>query len=209
MDLPARQPWLARSDPHDRPMLTFDDVAEALESRIRAARLIAIDGLPCAGKTTLAAKLATRFGLPILTFDDFYLPEYAWPQDIAPGFPYPFIRVDEFRSAIAALHAAGGCHYLPFDWETRSLMPDRMELRPEGPLIVEGCSVLDPALRPLYDLALFIESDAPSIIDARRFRDGGIDDEAAWRGLFLPSVDLYMATQPARRADVVVRGRGA
>ncbi|WP_048860854.1 uridine kinase family protein [Acidisphaera rubrifaciens] len=190
-------------------MLTFDDVAETLEARIRAARLIAIDGLPCAGKTTLAVHLATRFGLPILAFDDFYRPEHTWPRDIAPSFPYPFIRVDEFRSAITALHAAGGCDYVPFDWTTRCLLADPMPLHPEGPLIVEGCSVLDPVLRPLYDLALFIESDAPSIIEARRFRDGGIDDEAAWRALFLPSVDLYMATQPSLRADVVVRGRGA
>ena len=197
------------TDGRERPVLPFDDVADELEARIRSARLIAIDGLPCAGKTTLAVRLATRFGLSILTFDDFYLPERAWPPDIAPAFPYPFIRVDEFRSAIAALHAAGRCDYLPFDWTTRSLLADRTALRPDGPLIVEGCSVLDPALRPFYDLALFIESDAPSIIEARRFRDGGIDDEAAWRGLFLPSVDLYMATEPARRADVVVRGRGA
>lgn len=35
-------------------MLPFDQVADALKARIHAAALIAIDGLPCCGKSTLA-----------------------------------------------------------------------------------------------------------------------------------------------------------
>jgi hypothetical protein len=42
---------------------------------------------------------------------------------------------------------------------------------------------------------------------ARAVRDG-TSDEANWHNLYLPSVDLYMATEPKARADVVVAGRG-
>ena len=70
-------------------MLGFNEVGDVLAARIRVAKLIAIDGFPCAGKSTLADRLAEQFGLQSLGFDDFYLPEPYWPADIAPGFPFP------------------------------------------------------------------------------------------------------------------------
>ena len=76
------------------------------------------------------------------------------------------------------------------------------------PVIVEGVSVLNPALTPLYGLKLFVESDGASVLRTAELRGGGVWLEA-WRTLFLPSADLYMQTQPEQRADIVVLGRGA
>jgi uridine kinase len=180
---------------------------DALGARIQTARLIAIDGLPCSGKSALADRLAAAFGLETLAFDDFYLPEPLWPRGIRPGFPFPFFRVKEFHEALHGLATEGRCSYRPYDWCNGQISSIARELYRRGPLIVEGCSVLDPQLEPHYDLRLFVASDRETVLAARRARDGDHDAEN-WQRLFLPSVDLYMATLPERRADFVISGRG-
>lgn len=189
-------------------LLPFDQIRGALEPHIREAALIAIDGLPCSGKTALADRLAVDLGLQILGLDDFYLPEAMWPRDIAPAFPFPFFRADQFREALHDLKTKGRCSYLPYDIETGRLSATPRELRRRGPLIVEGCSVLDPSVERDYDLRLFVASDRATVLEARRHVGGGAAEAAHWERLFLPSVDLYMATEPERRADIVVQGRG-
>jgi uridine kinase len=171
-------------------------------------RLIAIDGAPLSGKSTLAERLAERFGWPILGFDDFYRPAPDWPADIAPAFPFPFFRLDEFHAALRELKATGGCSWRPIDWPTLTVQPEPVRLEARGPVIVEGCSVLDPALTPLYDFSIFVESDRASLLAAQHARDGDNALAADWRRLFLPSVDIYLATKPGARADLIVAGRG-
>jgi uridine kinase len=189
-------------------VLSIDQVADALSDRIRVADLIAIDGLPCSGKTTLAERLASQFELDTLGFDDFYLPEPFWPADIAPGFPFPFFRIGEFREAVRALKTEGRCSYRCHNWDTGQISASARELRRNGPLIVEGCSVLDPEISALYDVSVFVISDPATLMDARRARDGDVD-ALHWEHLFLPSVELYMKTMPQQRADVLVLGRGS
>lgn len=188
-------------------LLSFDQVGDALKTRILAAELIAIDGLPCAGKSTLADRLSAQFGLKTLGFDDFYLPEPRWPEDMTPGFPFPFFRVKKFYEAVRALKTEGRCLYYPYDWDSGRIDTVAHELCRDGPLIVEGCSVLDPEIVPFYQLKIFVASDPATLMDSRCARDGGID-ALTWQRLFLPSVDLYMRTMPQRRADVIVSGRG-
>lgn len=192
-------------------MTRLVDAAE-VERRLAAApalpRLIAIDGAPLSGKSTLAERLAARFGWPILGFDDFYLPEPDWPADIAPAFPFPFFRRDEFRAAVMGLKRDGACAWRPIDWPSLTVQPDALRLKTDGPVIVEGCSVLDPELAPLYDFRVFVASDRASLLQAQRARDGDNVLAADWRRLFLPSVDIYLAGQPEGRADLIVSGRG-
>src|SRR5262249_4630680 len=147
-------------------------------------------------------------GLDILGLDDFYLPEALWPQGIVPAFPFPFFRAEQFRDALHDLKTKGRCSYRPYDVESGRISATPRELHRRGPLIVEGCSALDPGLAHDYDLRLFVASDRATVLDARRHVRGGAAEAAHWERLFLPSVDLYMATEPERRADIVVKGRG-
>jgi hypothetical protein len=82
-------------------------------------------------------------------------------------------------------------------------------VRPEkfGWIIVEGVSALHPDLAPLYDLRIWIESDAASALAALGQRGMG-PWAREWRELFLPSVELYLQTKPWERADILARGRG-
>jgi len=188
-------------------LLRFDEVAARLRNRIESAQLIAIDGLPVSGKSTLATRLAATFDLDILGVDDFVLPRRQRTKDMAPAFPFPYFRIDAFRKAVEDLHSTGTCSYLPFDWKTGRIRSHPFTLKRRGPVIVEGCSALDPALAARYDLRIFVESHRPTLLEARTLRDG-TSDAANWRDLYAPSADLYLATNPQSRADFLVAGRG-
>ncbi len=187
-------------------ILSFDEVAALMETLPLSADMIAIDGLPLAGKSTLAQRLVETFGFGLISIDDFVRPEEDW-SSARPAYPYPYFRNEEFAAALQALRGEGQCFYYPFDWEMRFVSPEPRYVVRDKPIIIEGSGVLDPALTAFYDLRFYIESDASSILAARGQRDG---DEWAhhWRDLFIPSVELYAATNPAARADLLVKGRG-
>ena len=188
-------------------MLNFDEVEALLGQRL-ASRLVAIDGLPLAGKSTLAARLADTFGLDCVHLDDFIKPEADWPSRNTPSFPFGYIRYDEFLAAVTSLARAGICSYRPYDWSTGRVDTPLREVRADRPVIVEGVSALHPALAPLYDLRFWVESDADTVLSASTARGVG-PWEREWREMFIPSVELYLETEPKARADFVVIGRGA
>ena len=168
------------------PAVTRSSTVEELLAQIMARpskpRLLAIDGLPCSGKTTLAER----------------------PADIRPGFPFPFFRTEEISAIVQSLARGAVASFHPYDWETERLTTATRELA--APLIVEGCSVLCEDLAPLFDVRIWVESDAATLRAAQRARDGDRDADV-WDALYLPSVERWMQTEPWRRADVFVAGR--
>jgi uridine kinase len=169
-------------------------------------RLIGIDGLPVSGKSTLADAIIERNGGAAIYLDDFVLPQPQWHGRVAPAFPFPYIRYADFLNAANDLVHTGRTTYAPYDWSTGGAGPLRT-VTVDRPVIVEGVSALHPDLAPLYDLRIWVDSDPATTLAASLARGVG-DWEAEWRNLFLPSVDLYLATNPRQRADLIVAGRG-
>lgn len=187
-------------------MIDFDAAVALIASRPEAG-LIGIDGLPVSGKSTLADRLETELGAQILYLDDFVRPEAEWRGRIGPAFPFDYIRYAEFLAAVQML-AHGETIRIPlYDWSTGRVGDDFREIRPDGLVVVEGVSALHPDLAPLYDLRLWIESDATTTLAASLARGVG-DWEREWRELFMPSVAIYLETAPRARADCLVAGRG-
>jgi uridine kinase len=187
-------------------MLSFDGVI-ALVGQRPDLGLVAIDGLPLAGKTTLADRLATAMGSACVSLDDFIKPEREWRWRDRPSFPFDYIRYDEFVGAVASLAADGECRYRPWDYRTGERADTEIVVRRSGLVIVEGVSALHAALAPLYDLRIWVESDAATVLDAARAR--GVGNWARdWEAMFVPSVGLYLQTEPITRADLVTAGRG-
>lgn len=188
-------------------MLTFDDIVTMAANQTRPL-LVAIDGRPLAGKSTLAQRLVREHQACVLYLDDFVLPEAQWPPRDQPGFPFPYIRYDEFLAAVRDLALHGACQVRRFDWETGQVAAQATTLRHSGLTIVEGVSALHPDLAPLYDLRLWVESDAASTLKAAIAR--GVGPWAhEWEHYFLPSVERYLRTDPPSRADHIVQGRNA
>ena len=187
-------------------MIDFD-AAVALIANRPDTRLVGIDGLPVSGKSTLADRLETELGAQILYLDDFVRPEAEWRGRITPAFPFEYIRYAEFLAAVQALGRGEAIHIPLYDWSTGRVGDELREVRPEGLVVVEGVSALHPELAPLYDMRLWVESDAATTLAASLARGVG-DWEHEWREVFMPSVALYLETEPKRRADFIIAGRG-
>jgi uridine kinase len=135
--------------------------------------LVAIDGLPCSGKSTLATSLEERFGFGCIYLDDFVLPESEWPSRDEPAFPFEYVRYDEFLGAIGSLAATGRCAYRPFDWASLSTSGTTKEVSTERPVIIEGVSALNDAICHLYGLIPAARiSDVLSRLEPRGARGG-------------------------------------
>jgi uridine kinase len=187
-------------------MLDFEEVIARVVDW-SPLRLVAIDGLPLAGKSTLADRLTSALGAECIRLDDFVKPEAEWRSHDQPSFPFDYIRYDAFMAAVQGLAANGVCSFRPWDWTTFGVAHEVREIRVDRPVIVEGVSALHPDLAPLYDLRIWVESDAASTLAALLERGVG-QWGREWRELFLPSVELYLRTGPRDRADIVARGRG-
>ena len=188
-------------------MIDFDTAVRLIGAR-PDTRLVAIDGLPVSGKSTLADRLEAELGATIVYLDDFVRPEAEWRGKVGPAFPFPYIRYDEFSQAVMALAQGQTARYRRYDWAAGQLADAVTEISPDGLVVVEGVSTLNPDLAPLYDLRLWVESDAATTLEASLARGVG-DWEREWRDLFVPSVTLYLASDPHLRADHIVAGRGA
>jgi uridine kinase len=174
----------------------------------RGKRTIGIDGLPVSGKSTLADQLEAQLGATCLYLDDFVLPEDLWARPLRPAFPFPYIHYAQFLAAASALAATRTCTYRPYDWASGQLAGPRELQAGSGPVIIEGVSALCETLAPLYDLKIWVQSDPATTLAAAYGRGPG-NWRKQWQDYFLPSVELYMATDPLERADVSVMGRGA
>jgi len=188
-------------------MLSPEKACELVQ-QLPSMKLLAVDGLPCSGKSTLVTKMAARIGLQVVAVDDFFLPKSMWPRPITPSFPFPHYRYEVFLATVRELATTGRCEYLPFDWDSMEISQvARSVILSAGPVAVEGTSGLHPEIAPLFDLRFFVESDERSTLEAILKRDGSYFEEE-WRTLWLPSSAIYMETEPQLRADFLVRGRG-
>jgi len=52
-------------------VISYDEVERLVGARAKDRVLIAIDGRPASGKSTIAERLAERLNLPIIGIDDF------------------------------------------------------------------------------------------------------------------------------------------
>lgn len=186
-------------------MIDFDRAISLIRP---GARLVGIDGLPVSGKSTLAARLEAEMDATIVYLDDFVRPQSEWRGLAAPAFPFPYIRYDAFLKTVTRLAHGEPGHYRRYDWSAGALEQCWTSIEPRGLVVIEGVSALHPDLAPLYDLRLWVESDAATTLAASLARGVG-DWESEWRRLFLPSVALYLEGDPRRRADHLVAGRGA
>jgi uridine kinase len=186
--------------------LSFDDAVTLVLAR-PALRLIAIDGLPVSGKSTLADRMVNALGAECLYLHDFVMPEDLWPSRTSPSFPFANMRYDEFLDAVKSLAQHGRCSYRAYDWDAHQVQGEARTIGFGKPIIVEGVSALHPELAPLYDLRIWVDSDAATTFSAALQRGVGAW-EREWREMFLPSVDLYLESKPWERADLRVAGRG-
>lgn len=180
--------------------------------RLRAAqgdqRLLAIDGLGGAGKSTVARRLQKALErVTVVEVDDFYRP---MPEEerrsMSPEegyrrlFDWERLR-DEVLNPLS-LHRPS--RYRRYDWTRGCLESTPVNVRPGGVIIVEGVYTQRPELRSYWNLSVFV--DLPRDVRRARLLDRG-ENTPAQIDRWMAAEDYYASSfAPADLADIVISG---
>ena len=150
--------------------------------------VVAIDGHGAAGKTTIAADVASALDAIVVHTDDYLLEvddiAVLHPRPMARYYAWEALREDALEPLIARLQ----------DPESSS------ESLPV--IIIEGVSSAAPALADLVARAVFVQTPEP--VRLRRLH-GRITDEE-WDEEWLYTERLYFASRPPDSFDLIVSG---
>jgi uridine kinase len=182
--------------------------------------ILGISGGTGSGKTTVAQTIIRSVGASNVVYlpqDSYYRNLGDMPIDLRHNvnFDHP----DAFDTALLVNHLealrAGECIEQPvYDYRTHSRKTEVVHVEPRPVIIIEGLLVLvNPQLRRLMDLKIFVDADA----DIRFIRR--LDRDVHERGRSVESIiSQYMTTvrpmhlqfvEPSKRyADVIIPGGG-
>jgi uridine kinase len=180
-------------------------------------RLVAIIGGSGAGKTYLAAKLASLLGEDVLrlTLDDFYRDRSRCPPARRDHINFDHPRAIDwpaFESVLKRLARGQPARAPQYDFATHTRLPSRRLLAPKSVILVEGLwPCYRRAIRKLFDLKIFLACPMSTRLRRRLERDlteRGRGAESVRRQFYktvAPMHKRFVGPQ-IRWADVVVGG---
>ena len=185
-----------------------------------APRAVAVTGMGCTGKTTLAAELAAVVdgaGRPVVAveYDDFHLPRrrrHRQGRLSAEGYLDDSFDHDALIRLVLDPVSAGGPSITPASYDLASDQPvqvDAVEVPPGSVVLVEGSFLLVPELADRWDLSVLLVADPARILERAAVRDADLGSPEQVRELYLRR---YLAAEslhqerddPWSHADVVV-----
>jgi uridine kinase len=156
---------------------------------------VGIDGGGGAGKSTLAERVSVlRRDVRIVHLDDFFRTTEADPGSL------DLERLE--REAVAPLSAGQPTRFRRFDWwsvgveEWHTVEPGRV-------VVLEGVFALQPALRPLYDVTVWVETPS-SVRLARGLERDGEERREEWHDWMSAEARYVADLRPAEWVDLVV-----
>lgn len=203
--------------------MTREELLVSLAARILALpddrpHTVAVDGMSCVGKSTLAGELAaivSGAGRPVVSvaYDDFHQPSqvrHRRERLSAEGY-----LVDSYDAAALRRQvlepAAAGDPVVPASFDLAAdvaVSPEPVELPADAVVLVEGEFLLDPGLGE-WDLGVLLVADPAAVVARALVRDGDLGSQAQVRELYLRRYlgawALYEErADPWTRADMVV-----
>ncbi len=145
-------------------------ILDLLRARRPAPWLVALAGIPGAGKSTVAAAVAARVpGAVMVPMDGYHLPRAALTADglARRGAPDTF-DPDALRADLLSLREDGRGAFSAFDHATKDPQPGAVVVLPGVPLvIVEGLYLLLRSWRlaDLFDVSVFLDCDLETALD--------------------------------------------
>ena len=167
--------------------------------------MVAIDGLACAGKSTLAGQVAGALqDAAVVDLDDFYRPMAAeeratlGPKESCDRY-FDWERL--LRDVLVPLSTHSRARYRRYDWDTNRFVGWR-EIEPRSVVIVEGVFSTRPELRPYFSVMVYI--DAPREVRLARLLDRRYP-ETLWVDHWMAAEDWYVEhVQPTEQVALVV-----
>lgn len=197
-------------------------LAEAVRSVTVAHPIrVAVDGVPGAGKTTLANELAILLraqGCEVIraTIEDFLSPRsvrHPW-SDSAEGWYNHNTDIDALRRVLLDPLGPGGDRRIQravYDKATDTpVSPPTTTAAIDAVLLFDGVFLLRKQLFDQWDLRIFVSATFEKALERSRIRDqtplmSADEVEQRYRRRYLPSQQFYFETdRPAERADIIV-----
>lgn len=181
---------------------------------------VALTGMGCTGKTTLAAELVTVVtgaGRPVvpLAYDDFHHPSqrrHRQGRTSAAGYLDDSFDPEALRRLVLDPVAAGARAVVPASYDLagdRPLDPEPVPVPADGVVLVDGSFLLVPELADRWDLAVMVVADPARVLERGLVRDADLGTPEQVRELYLrrylASEELHQERHdPWSHADVVV-----
>lgn len=159
-----------------------------------STRVIAVDGLGGAGKSTLAARLGEALGSVAIVHTD----DFANWADSLDWWPRLIEQVlDPLSKGLTA-------RFQHCDWDQRTLV-EWLEVQPDSYVIIEGVSASREAFQPYLAFSVWVDTPRQERLKRGLERDGQAA-RSQWLA-WMAAEDAYVAREhPACRADLVVSG---
>lgn len=179
-------------------------------------RLVAVDGVDGAGKTMFADAWADHLaahGVPCtrVGIDSFHRPRverYGRGRDSPEGFFHDSYDLATFRRVVVepVVRGDGLVRTAVFDHLTDTpVAGTEVAVRPGEVVLVDGLFLLRPELADVWDLSVHLRVPFEVTFARMAVRDGVPADPRDPRNLrYVVGQELYLATGPEGRADVVV-----
>jgi uridine kinase len=139
---------------------------------------IAIAGGSGSGKTTIAQSVVEIVGQDLVTLiqqDAYYRDQnhLSFEERVSINYDHPDSLENQLLVRhLEELHAGRPVQRPVYDFGTHTRTEERVLVHPESVVIVEGILVLaEPALRPQFDLRIYIDTDADMRLIRRLHRD--------------------------------------
>jgi uridine kinase len=205
--------------------VTRDDLLVDLAGRVLALpddhpRLVAVDGMSCVGKTSLADELAAVLdgaGRPVVrvAYDDFHHPSsvrHRQDRLSAEGYLLDSYDPEALRRLVIEPMVAGGrdVRTASFDLAADEPMsPSVVHVEPHAVLLVEGEFLLSPEFEGAWDIGVLLVADPAVVLERALERDADLGTPEQVRELY---VRRYLGAwalheerhDPWSRADLVV-----
>lgn len=183
-------------------------------------RAVAVTGMTCSGKTTLATELGeviSGSGRPVVAvaYDDFHQPRerrYRQGRLSPEGYLDDAFDPAALRRLVLDPAAAGAAEVTVASYDLAADEPVSPPPVPVGPgsvLLVEGSFLLVPELADAWDLAVLVLADPGRVVERALVRDADLGTPEQVRELYLRRYLAAEALHQERdgtwsRADVVV-----
>jgi len=132
---------------------------------------VAIDGMSCSGKSTLAALLGKVYDCNLFHMDDFFLPRELKTKERLDE-PGGNVDYERFRQEVlVGLTEERPFSYRPFSCKSQALV-EPVQVSPKPLNIVEGAYSLHPSLEDAYQLKVFLKIE-PEVQSARILHRNG------------------------------------
>ena len=139
--------------------VTFETLCAYIEQELQTKQpfILAIDGNSASGKTTLACRLADRFGGDVIHMDDFFLPfslrTYERLQE-----PGGNVHYERFYEQIIKPLQSGTTSFCwqRFECSSGNYASELCRIENPSLIIIEGAYSMRPEFRQAYDMTLFL-----------------------------------------------------